>query len=646
MRSLKAYFGVLIALAGCQAQQTADPDLSHYPRGLEAREAPTLAKLVDEGKLPPLEMRLPENPLVARHDYDGYEGAGVYGGTWHHIHAAADLGIWKNVGGYTALIRWNRECNGLESGLAESWEYNEDGTILTLRLRKGLKWSDGHPYTSEDFAFYYELCLDERHQYNPPVWCLVDGTPMTVETPDAHTIVMRFAGPNWLVPLWLATNVANSCDIYNIPKHYMIQFHPDYNPEYKDFDEFERRWNKTHLNPERPSLWPWCLARIEGAGYRVVLERNPYYYVVDDLGRQLPYIDRVVTQLVPDHQVRLLKILAGEVDCQFRLPKSRDLSLYLKGQKKGGYTVRRWTDGSGGDPSVVLNWSAPDPVLRELIREQRFRKALAFAIDRDKCNAIAWQGLLQPQAATISEESWHFDDEEGRVLFEEWKRTYSEYNRELADRLLDDIGLDERDGEQYRIRPDGRRLSIVMDVPAANEHQEQNDVSLIIAENWRALGIEVLINAQQGAERYLSMRLGRHTVSLTHEAEMDLFTYPDWVFPTSPRSWHPKVGEWYKWGGQRGEPPTGPLKGLLDIYDAMKKEKDIQKRHEYVRQAVRIHIDQGPFVIGTVARRPALVIVTDHFHNVPQKGILGTWAVVQPATSYPEQYYIQYGESK
>ena len=167
--------------------------------GLEAMEAPVLAKEVAEGRLPPLNERLPEKPLVAKHEYAGFEQAGVYGGTWHNFHSGTDLGTWKMIGAYAPLIRWNWACTDLEPGLAESWSFNEDGTELTLKLRRGVRWSDGEPYTSEAFAFWYELCLDDRHRYAPPVWSRVNGEPMTVETPDSYTIVMKFPGPNWLV---------------------------------------------------------------------------------------------------------------------------------------------------------------------------------------------------------------------------------------------------------------------------------------------------------------------------------------------------------------------------------------------------------------------------------------------------------------
>ncbi|MFQ6040865.1 MAG: ABC transporter substrate-binding protein, partial [Candidatus Poribacteria bacterium] len=637
--NISLLFIIIISTSNCSSKPETKVNPSKYPADMTAKEAPMLAKLVAEGKLPPLEKRLPKEPLVASHDFDGYEGPGPYGGTWHRFHTSPDLGTWKMVAGYAPLMRWKFDCSGLEPGLAKSWDFNEDGTVLTIHLRKGVKWSDGHPYTSESFAFYYELCLDERHQYTPPVWCLVDGKPMKVETPDDYTIVMKFAGPNWLVPLWLATGFW-WCNVYNIPKHYMIQFHPDYNPEYKDFIEFEKK-NIPHQNPERPTLWPWRLARYEQGGYRVELERNPYYYVVDELGRQLPYIDRVKSSLVPEPQVRVLKILAGEVDCQYRGLELQDLSLYLKGEKRGGYKIRRWKSTAGAEPAILVNWTDPDPVLRKLIRDQRFRKALALGIDREKCNEIAWRGLLQPQAATTSQEGWHFADAAGQALFEEWKRADADFDLDKANALLDEMGLTKRDNEGYRLRPDGKRLTLVMDVPSSNLNRQENDQGLIIAEGWRKLGSDAVLHTPPGAELSLRRTLGEFTISMHGEAEMDLFTYPDWVFPTLPKYWHPKVGKWYETGGKEGEPPTGPMQELLDLYDAIKREKDLQKRHQYVRDAVRIHIKEGPFHLGTVARSPSLIVVGNHFHNVPKDGILGPWAIATPATSFPEQCFIK-----
>ena len=615
----------LLACAGNGGEPASDVPVSDAS-ARTSLEAPQLAARVAEGSLPPLHERIPANPLVAKNDYEGYDGPGIYGGTWRQLHNNTDLGTWKMIAGYAPLIRWNRMTTGLEPGLAESWAFNEDGTALTLKLREGVRWSDGHPYTSASFRAWYDLCLDERHRNSPPVWCLVDGKPMKVETPDDYTIVMKFAGPNWLVPLWLATGFWWS-EEYNVPEHYMKQFHPDHNAGVDDFVLYEKH-RLPQRNPEKPSLWPWTISRIEKGGFRVILERNPYYYVVDDDGRQLPYIDRVVTTLVPESQIRVLRVLAGEVDCQFRDLDLRDFSLFMKGRERGDYRVKMWDSASGADPAINLNWSDNDPVLRGLIRNQRFRKAVAF------------KGLVEPQGATVSEEGWHFLSEEGERLFDQWKATDSDYDMRKANRLLDEMGLTSRDAEGYRLRPDGRRLTLVLDAPAAAHIAHENDVALIVAEGWRELGMEVIVYTPPGAELKLRRDLGEFTAHLHGEAEMDLFTYPDWVFPTSGKYWHPRVGKWYETGGEKGEAPTGVMVELLDLYDRIKREKDLEARHRLVQDAVRIHIEHGPFHLGTVARTPKPVIVKNNFHNVPDSGILGPWAIAGPATSFPEQFYI------
>lgn len=631
----------VLGAAGCQ-KAPPEEDLSAYPSGTDAKEAPILAHLVAQGKLPPLEQRIPEHPLIAKHEYDGYEGPGVYGGTWRGFHADGWLGAWMMTAGYVPLVRWRFDCQGLEPGLAESWEFNEQGTVLTLHLRRGLRWSDGHPYTAEDFTFWYALKNDPRYGERPPAWCMVKdeeghNQPMGVEAPDDYTLVLRFAGPAWLMPLLLA-NGTDTCGDYIIPKHYMSQFHPDYNPAYKDFIAFGRK-NSAIQNPERPVLWPWRPVATEKGGFRVRFERNPYYYVVDDLGRQLPYIDEVKTTFVADPQVQVLQMLSGDVDCEFRALDLRDLDLYKMGEQRGHYRIHMWQTTTGAEPGLIVNWSPPDPVLRTLVRDQRFRKALALGIDRVKINTVVYQGFCTPQGATTSREAWHFADEEGQALFQEWEQTDAEFNPTKANALLDEMGLDQRDTDGVRLRPDGARLRLIMDFRA--DIAFYADVAVIVRENWQKLGIDAVVFTPQGGELDLRQAAGDFVISTNGAAEMDIFTYPSWVFPVTQEYWHPREGEWYVTQGQRGEAPTGPLNELTDLYTKITREKDLAKRHDLVRQAVRIHIKDGPFTLGTVGRRPNPVLVTNRFHNVPKNGNTGPWSIAQPATSYPEQYFIR-----
>jgi peptide/nickel transport system substrate-binding protein len=625
---------ICIGFAGCSAPPVTDqPDM---PPGstLVDKESPMLTTLVDRGLLPPLDKRLPADPYVVK----PYESPGEYGGTWHMMVDTPDLSLYKLIGGYAPLMRWKSDCSGIEPGLATAWEYNKDGTQLTIHLRQGVKWSDGAPYTSADLAYWADISLNKQSQTVRPFWTLVHGKDMTYSCPDPYTFVMKFAGPDWYVPLHLATGFWES-EAYQMPKHYLIQFDPNYNRAYKDYTQFDLK-NETAFNPDRPSLCPWHLTSIADAGFRMTLERNPFYYMTDNEGRQLPYIDQVVCSYVPDPQVQVLKILSGQVDAQFRLMQARDIGLYMRGQPRGHYRVLRWLTDNGANTSFMLNWSAPDPILRQLIRDVRFRKALSLAIDRNKCNEVAWQGLAVPQQATISPDSWHFKVPGGMQVFEDWAHAGAGFDIPQGNRLLDSMGLTKRDADGYRLRPDGKRLSLLVDLPPAASEDVSVDETQIAEDGWRKLGIDVNLHNWPLAEFYLRTTIGEYVVSTQSEAEMDLFTYPDWVFPTTANYWHPMVGKWYQTGGKKGEAPTGIMKQLLAIYDQIEGEGNLAKSQQLVLKAIRLETQQGYFSLGTAGQDPALVMVKDNFRNVPPSNrILGPWAVVGPATSYPETFF-------
>ncbi len=625
---------VLCLLAnGCSSppSPTSLPDANG---GLVAHESPKITALVASGKLPALAARLPDKPLVVT----PYEVPGYYGGTWKMMIDNPDLGMYKMIAGYAPMMRWKADCSGLEPGTAEKWEYNTDGTQFTIHLRHGLKWSDGIEFTSEDFAYWAQLTAEKNQQLTRPVWSLTKSKDMVVETPDKYTIVMKFAGPNWFVPLNMATGFWNSDD-YNMPKHYLRQFDPHINPKYKNYNVFDKK-NSSHFNVDRPSLWPWKLKEIADGGFKVVLERNPYYYMVDTLGRQLPYIDRIICTYVPDSQVRVLKLLSGEIDAQFRLVDLQDIGLYADGRKSGDYRVIKWDEATGGESSFLVNWSPPDPVTKELFRQFKFRQALSLAVDRNKCNDVAWRGLAIPQQATISRESWHFRSPEGQRIFDKWAKSNSEFDLVKANKLLDELNLTKRDSDGFRLRKDGKRLSIIIDTPPQLVSGPESDEALIISQGWQQVGIEASVKSWPSAEYTLRQKLGKFDISIHGEAEMDLCTYPDWVFPTGDMYWHSQIGKWYKSNGLKGEAPEGITKELLDIYDQMKNEKDIEKVHKLVQKAVTIHTERGLFSIGTAANPPILVIVKNSFRNVPEEPrIMGPWAPAGPATSYPETFF-------
>lgn len=614
--------------AGC-TRQTGRDALALRATGADGREAPMLAELVRQGKLPPLDQRLPEDPMVV----EPLDEPGIYGGTWRRCHMSPDMPDLKMEVLYNPLVRWRADCQGVVPGLAASWDANTDSTVYTLHLRRGVRWSDGAPYTSEDFMFWWELCLDKRHFFEPPYFTYSAGQVMRVGAPDPFTLRLTFARPNYFLPLDLASGYWWN-EQYNIPKHYMRQFHPDHNPAYTDFVVFNEK-NIVHSNPDRPTLAPWHLATLDKAATRVIYERNPYYWAVDTSGRQLPYIDRIETTYAQTAETLLLKAMAGELDCQFRNIDLEDAALLHQFAGKGGYELRRWESAAGTDPGVLINWTPPDPKMRDLFRDKRFRRALSHAINRQRINQVAWSGLGVPQGGTVSRQAWHFASTKGRQVYDAWAKAHADYDPGKASAYLDDVGLSRRDSQGLRTWPDGTEFRLILD---SADTGRENDVAVLIAEDWRAVGIRTIIYTPPLAERTNRHQQGTFDLSMRGTSEMDLFTYPDWVFPTRALYWHPKEGRWYETGGKDGEAPTGPLRTLVDLFDTCKAEPDLQKRHDIVLQAIQVHIDEGPFYLGTCADLPALVVVRHGFRNVPATGILGPWAVGQPGSLFPEQF--------
>ena len=298
------------------AEEAAAPAEEEY----SGKEAPMLAEMVAAGELPPLEERLPLEPLVV----EPYESIGKYGGTWHRaFRGVKDFHAWGRIN-YDPILRWApAAADPVLPSLAKDWEWNEDGTELTLYFREGLKWSDGEPFTVDDIIFWWEA-IENDTNITPAVhleW-MVDGEPMTLEKIDDYTIKYIFPGPTGIVEtMGLAfhgTQWPLGFERFGAfaPKHYLEQFHPAYNSEYTDYATFEEK--AFDYNIERPVIWPWMPVQWDPGATEMILERNPYYWKVDPDGKQLPYIDRVHMALVEDNQAIVVEMASGNLDMQAR----------------------------------------------------------------------------------------------------------------------------------------------------------------------------------------------------------------------------------------------------------------------------------------------------------------------------------------
>jgi peptide/nickel transport system substrate-binding protein len=612
-------------------------------------EAPMLAERVAAGELPPVEERLPlaeDIPVV-----DVVEEIGVYGGTWTDVTQYSWAGQIRLMM-YDPPVRWAADYSDYVVGSLRSWEYNADGTQLTLNFRRGIKWSDGEPFTTEDLRFAWEdLMLNEDFTAVtvPGYMRNEDGTPAVVEFPDEATMVITWTQPQWLAHTILAQGYWE-WERWMYPKHYLTQFHPAYSDS-GDYSALETNalW---YQNPDFPTIFAWQLVEfVPGQSWR--FERNPYYWKVDAEGNQLPYIDFVEFELVEDAEVRLLNTTQGNYNLTFRaVEDSNSIPVLLDSAEANGYRVLSYMKGNGAEPNWMVNQSyrgngEPEAVvaeIRALLRDPQFRQAASYALDRERVCDVVWQGFSEVKQFTVSPQSLHFASEEGRAVYEAWASSYAQYDVELANQMLDDLGM-ARGEDGFRTLPSGEPFELVLDYWDYGLLNQVADASEIFRVNLEAVGIKARLNQLADVNEWLGTlnENSSYMFSAVGAAEMDLWTYPDWVFPIRGERIWPAVGAWYQSGGEVGEAPeAGSVEErLIELYEAGFAEGDPAARNDLMLEVFRIHTEQGPFAIGACGDLVTPVVAAENFRNVPETGVLGPWAPGSPGNQNPEQFFIR-----
>jgi len=604
-------------------------------------EAPMLAELVKQGKLPPVEQRLPEKPLVVK----PIEEVGQYGGTWRRIAVGGigDAFIISNRLTYENLLRWSQDIKGFVPNVAEKWKITDDGRTFTIYLRKGIKWSDGTPFTADDIMFWYQdVILNKELTPSVPSWLIIDGEPPKVEKIDSYTIRFTFRKPYGLFLHQLAS--PNGLGLTQYPAHYLKQFHPKYTP----LEQIEKQakaagfqyWyqlfsNKQNWqNTECPRIWAWVPKTVSAATNVVIAERNPYYWKVDTAGNQLPYIDRIRFDVVSDIEALALKVIAGEVDMQERNITWDNYPLYMQNREKGGYRVLRWTGSEGSNYLIMFNLNNKDPVLRKLFENKNFRIALSLAINREEVNKLCYLGLGKPRQASLISLSPYYE--------EKYAKAYAEYDPEKANKILDSLGLKARDKDGFRLRPDGKTLTVTIEY--APIFGPWRDVSNLVKSYWEKVGVKVLIKEE--SRELFAQR------AQTQEYEIGIWGMDRCIIPTvEPLYWMPfayggtppstavNYYQWYTTRGKEGEEPPKEIKRLYELYDLVKTSTSETIRTKYVKEIMRINAE-NVFNIGIVGELPAFVIIKNNFRNVPETGTTD-WILLAPGYTATEQYFIK-----
>jgi len=623
-----------------------------------------LAEMVEAGTLPPLEERLPANALVLAPIHE----IGKYGGTIRTF--SHNLGNhWQECQYGNSPLRWIDDGLGIAPGHAESWSTNEDNSEWTINFRKGLKWSDGEPCTVDDVLFWWEdLVLNPDHSDAPPDFGSAGGQLAQFIKVDDYTLKIVYVEPAPLTAKRLAMWVnAGIGPRWIAPKHYLQQFHPKYNPEVKTYEEFDEKilWRQ---NPDCPTLTSWMCDKYEPGSSRLWV-RNPYYYAVDTEGNQLPYIDYIDEIMVEDAEVQKLTIMQGGVDyIHFHRLTLADVGVLKENEAAGDYEVRFWDSGSGTGQMYFWNHDVEDPALRELFRNPTFKRAVSHAIDRETIQRVVYYNTGILTTGTMSPKAIEFNfNDEARAMYRKQRDAYVEYNPEKAMAMLDEIGMVDVDGDGWREMPDGSKFELRIDLQA-DAGKECMQVLEITTENWKAIGLNVVINQIPPAEFGPTWNNGQLQFRTNWEVGdgPDHLLYPSWVVPNEPARWAPLCGRRLEYMGTEfaekekdvspweRKPPRfndderdligEPVWKLQELYEEAKVEVDELKRHHMVWDMINIHIDDGPFYIGTVANYPRIIFVSNKLTNVPQReelalgGFVNPWIIPYPAVVNTETY--------
>ena len=587
-------------------------------RAAAFQETPYLAERVTQGALPSVAGRLPVAPRLIDLSAPGLS-LGQPGGTLRLLMGDQRDIRMMTIYGYTRLVVFNLKGE-LEPDLLESFEVDRS-RVVTLHLRAGHKWSDGHPFTTEDFRYFWEDVANNEvlSPGGPPPQMLALGKKPRVEIIDALTIRYSWEEPN---PSFLPA-IAGAQPLYvYMPAHYMRQFHAKYadkealaravkSLKVKDWSSLHDRKSRMYRpeNPDLPALDPW-VNRTAPPAEQYVFERNPFFHRVDANGRQLPYIDKVEmslgsTTLIP------AKIGSGEGDLQARYIRFDNYTFLKQAEKLHNYKVRLWQAARGSFVALTPNFNTVDPVWRGLIRDVRFRRALSLGINRHDINQCIFFGLARETADTMAP---------GSPLFKpQYASAYAQFDPDAANTLLDELGLKQRDWEGFRKLPDGRRAELIIET--AGESTEETDILELVAGDYHNLGLRIVVHGSQRDVFRRRIIAGQTVLSAFAGLDNALAgpdMPPDALAPSNRGQMHwPRWGEHMESNGASGEaadlPAAMELVGLLKRW---RQSTTSLERTDIWQRMLEIHADQV-FTIGVISGTQQPVVVSNRLRNVP-----------------------------
>lgn len=583
----------VLLLAGCGGPAPAEEAEAPEPAPMEDampdsryNQSPMLNQRVMDGTLPPVDERLPLNPVVITPRADLGESVGKYGGTLAVMAIDPNYDAfgaeWGDGGGYVneSLATFDLADRVFTENIAESWSVNDELTELTVNLREGVRWSDGNALTTDDIDFWWnDIMLNETLTPSIPAYFKsADGEPMVLNVIDDYTFSLQYSSRYAAIADRLSSLQPWA------PKAYLTTWHPDYsdNAAAVATDEGFAEWYEAFLahyagrafiiyGPDRPILGPYIVGPLDSVGTRLS-ERNPFYWKVDSDGNQLPYIDYYERVLVGSREILEAKAITGDYNFGGAWADLANYPLLQENAEAAGYTVRLYPGQNwGGSVSWAWNYTSKDPFLKELFNDLRWRRAMSLALDREAYNQVFNLGLTEPRQA-VPPPDWSFREETMGY-------TDVEFDPDTANALLDELGLSWDANEEWRTRPDtGEQFILFTEIGSEGHRAGEWD---FITSQWRDVGIEVKykqVDHALYAQHLLANDLdigtwgaGGPSEAVSH-AVFPIRLVPPWHWRTccalAGIAWY----DWWESGGEAGEEPPEVIQELYGLLDEWQDE--------------------------------------------------------------------------
>ena len=608
------------AAAGCEMEFSGNPDAEALNAAIKGNPA-----------LPPLSERLPEEPLVVV----PYQSVGAYGGVMRALSNATEAGTSDFLSTrHVNLVRYSDDLQTIVPNIAKSWTWNDDFTQLTFTLRKGHKWSDGAPFTSADVKFWYDnLALDPKIIEKPKDYVLVAGEPMTVDTPDDVTVIFNLPSPKPGLLAHFATSFAQAFQ----PKHFLGQYHPDINPDADAMAQalgFENGialvsayygnsdWTDTPSpmlsKPDlvgglpkgtQPTLESHIYITDTTEGRKLVA--NPYFHMIDTTGQQLPYISRQDELYANDNEVRLLKLVNGEVDYKSQSLTLAAAPLLLDNAEKGDFSVQ--LKPTIAMPVFSFNVTAEDEAKRAVFGDLRFRQAMSVAINRAELNEVSFFGQGETKQYIGFSPTPDFVDP---ALLSH----YAQFDPDMAKTLLDEIGMVDTNGDGMRELPNGD--SIVLNMQFATQGIGSEVVELV-AQNWSDVGVATTVkevtpdeyrSAQSSNQLDVGMwEKGQPTAIILGNNELWVPPFENYFAHRTGMLW----AEFIDTAGASGVEPPAWVMGLIDDVNAFQGATPGSAEQGEIGARMAKTMTEQLLFIGTV-QAPNVIYHRNALKNVPE----------------------------